>query len=290
MAVPAHLAPPRVPCEEIDGVLYPYAEEEAVVQGHWHYHTVRDATNMVEGLLQGWSRVGIFGDIFVYWRSGRDYRPCAPDLMVLPEIDDPERERRSLYLWRERSHPVFIMEVLSDGTADDDRGEKVRIYRDEIGIPEYFFCDPRTRPVGVWGYSLTDGRYLSIEPDRGGRVWSAELQGWFGADDDGKLRVWNAAGEPMLRYREALALARLESRRARREFRRAEEEARRADQQARRAEEEARRAEEEALRAGEQTQRAEEEARRARDAARQLATAESRVRELEADLRRLRRL
>ncbi len=244
--------------EEIDGVCYPWAEEETVVQGDWHGWTIVDAMNMVTAAMGNRPDARIYSDVYLYWEEGNPAKRIAPDLFVLPEVDQPGRQRRSVKLWQERSRPIFVLEVLSDSTAHEDLSDKYDFYQDEVGVPEYFTCDPFPLPVRVRGYRLGEDGYAAIERDDAGRVWSEQLQVWFGPGSNGRLRLWNAQGEEILNYAEARQ--------------RAEEEARRAEEEARRAEEEARRAEEEA-------RRAEEEARRAE-------SAEARIRELEEQLRR----
>ena len=70
MAVSMTTLQRRRSCEEIDGVLYPYAEEEPAVQGSLHFWTVNEAVNMVGALLRGWPRAAISADVFVFWEEG----------------------------------------------------------------------------------------------------------------------------------------------------------------------------------------------------------------------------
>lgn len=208
--------------EEIDGVLYPYAEEYPVVQGNRHFTAVRDLLNMTEFLLRDQPKAGIFGDLFVFWEEGSPNRAAAPDLLVLPEVADPKAKRQSLRLWEEPSRPIFVLEALSDTTMSVDISAKFEMYQSVVRIPEYFICAPWEDPTEVAGYRLYEGRYEQIPPDDRGRVWSCELHAWFGANEDGLIQIWDASEEPMPRYREMVQ-------RAEDVARRAEEEARRAD-------------------------------------------------------------
>jgi len=247
-------SPARAAGYKPEEIHYPWYEEETVVQGDWHGLTVVEAMNMVSGLLRERPGARAFSDTFLYWEEGNPRKRHAPDLFVFPEVDRPERERKSVRLWQEVSRPVFALEVLSEGTTHEDFGRKYDDYQNEIRIPEYFLCDPAPRPMRLWGYRLSQGVYTAIELDEQGRLWSEGLRAWLGTDDSGMLRIWDAEGRPMPRYQDALRLA--------------EEARRQAEEQAHRAEEQAHRAEEE---------------RRLREAA------EIRLREVEEELRRLKR-
>jgi hypothetical protein len=58
-----------------------------------------------------------------------------------------------------------------------DKGEKKRIYPDELRVPEYFWYDPFSGELA--GFGLREGRYGAIEPDRTGRLKSAVLGLWL---------------------------------------------------------------------------------------------------------------
>ncbi len=229
MAVAIQEKRASVPYEEIDGVRYPWAAEKRVVQGNWHGWTLVDAMNMVTAALQDRPSARAYSDVFLYWEEGNPQKRLAPDLFVLPEVDQPERQRRSVRLWQERSRPIFVLEVLSSSTLHEDLGEKYDLYEQEIRVPEYFVCDPFPLPVRIRGYRLAEGGYVSIEEDAEGRIWSEQLQAWFGIGTSGRLRLWSAQGEELPDYAEARWRAATEARRAEEEARRAEEEARRAE-------------------------------------------------------------
>ncbi len=228
MAVTTEVKPKRVAYEVIDGVRYPWAEEKSVVQGDWHLWTVNEGIGMVQALLRDRPAARVFSDIFLFWEQGNPHKRLAPDLLVLPEVDAPERGRKSVKLWQERSRPAFVLEVLSEETLHEDLGKKWDIYQDEIGVPEYFVCDPLT-PVRVRGYRLVQGTYQAIDADEEGRVWSEQLQAWLGTGSRGRLRVWSREGAEVPTDAEARERVGAETRRADEEARRAEEEARRAE-------------------------------------------------------------
>ena len=222
MAVATEPKAKRVAYEEIDGVRYPWAEEKTVVQGNWHGWTIVEAMQMVGAVLQDRPAARAFTDIFVFWEEGSPHKRVAPDLVVLPDLEEPERERKSVKLWQERSRPSFVLEVLSTDTMHEDLGSKWGTYQDEIRVPEYFVCDPFPLPARLWGYRLVEGVYHAIEPDDQGRFRSEQLGAGLGIDLRGRLRLWDAQGREVPTYDEVRQRAAEEARRAEEEARRAE--------------------------------------------------------------------
>lgn len=204
MAVATQAQRRSVWCEEIDGVLYPYTEEVPVVQSNWHVDAILAAVFMLRALLRDRPTAVAFTDIFVYWERGTPRKKIAPDVLVLPVVEHPERERKALYLWRERSRPNFVMEFLSQSSQEEDLESKMALYQDVLRIPEYFICDP-VQPMELFGMRLVDGAYVEVAPNEDGRLWSEQLRGWLGTDDLGRIQVWDAEGQAIPRYEEALA-------------------------------------------------------------------------------------
>jgi hypothetical protein len=81
--------------------------------------------------------------------------------------------------------------ILSDSTADVDRGEKKIIYQEIWRVPEYFWFDPATEEFA--GFRLSVGEYEAIEPNARNWLWSDEL-GLFLGVHDSKLRLFSAGG------------------------------------------------------------------------------------------------
>jgi Uma2 family endonuclease len=113
------------------------------------------------------------GNMFVYFSRDqlltRDFR--GPDIFVV--LDVPRRERRSWVVWDEGKAPDVVIELLSDTTASVDRGEKKRVYEDQLSVPEYYWYHPFTRELAGW--ILRDGMYQPIATDDTGRLRSTAL-------------------------------------------------------------------------------------------------------------------
>jgi Uma2 family endonuclease len=110
------------------------------------------------------------GNMFVYFSLDQvrhqDFR--GPDFFVVLGV--PKRERKSWVVWQEGKGPDVVIELLSDSTAAQDKGEKKTIYQDRLRVPEYFWFDPFS---GEWaGFRLRDGRYEEIGEDSHGRLLS----------------------------------------------------------------------------------------------------------------------
>ncbi len=113
------------------------------------------------------------GNMFLYFsvEQIRHNDFFSPDFFVA--LDVPRRERKSWVVWQEGKGPDVVIELLSESTAERDRGEKKRIYQDRLRVPEYFWFDPFS---GEWaGFGLVNGIYEPREPDEAGRLISGKL-------------------------------------------------------------------------------------------------------------------
>ena len=99
----------------------------------------------------------------------RDF--LGPDVYVVLGVHD--HMRPSWVIWDEGKAPDVVVEVLAPSTQRRDRGEKKRIYQDDIRAQEYFWYDPDTGERA--GFALRNGRYEPLEVDAEGRMWSEVL-------------------------------------------------------------------------------------------------------------------
>lgn len=127
-------------------------------------------------LLLQWSERQDFyigTNMFVYYSMSQllntDFK--GPDVFVA--LDVPRRERKSWVVWQEGKAPDVVIEILSESTAARDKGEKMRIYRDRLRVPEYFWFDPFSDDWA--GFALRNGVYEAIVPDAAGRLRSDQL-------------------------------------------------------------------------------------------------------------------
>jgi len=241
----------------------------------------------------------------------------GPDVLIALGVE--AAERKSWVVWHEGKAPDVVIELLSESTCKTDKAIKPRVYRDEVGVREYYWVDPfnlddfagfafsphapdshrigNTDPMD----DTDDGQIIlpNLRPDGEGRIVSQVLglvlgpwTGCYGGVNANWLRWYTLNGELLLteeaeRANEEVRRANEEVRRAEEEVRRANENVRRAEENARRAEESIRRAEEkarqEAHRADEEAHRADEEAHRADEEARRADRMAEKLRELGLD-------
>lgn len=153
----------------------------------------------------------------------------GPDFFVV--LNTERKERKSWVVWAEDGkYPNFILEILSDSTAKNDRGLKKQLYQDVFRTPDYFWFDPYSLEFA--GFKLNYRRYEQIVPNEQGWLWSDELQLYLGVVDE-KLRFFTPEGELVLSWEEAEAQ---ERERSEAERERAEAERQRAEAAQERAE------------------------------------------------------
>jgi Uma2 family endonuclease len=188
----------------------------------------------------------VSGNLTVYYspqqRKSEDFR--GPDFFVVLNTED--KPRKSWVVWEENGkYPNVIVELLSNSTAQTDRGLKKQIYQDIFRTPEYFWFDPES--LEFMGFELLRGTYHQLQPNEQGWLWSEQLELYLGIHEK-KLRFFTREGQLVPTPEEA-AIAQQQ---------RANQEQQRAEQEQQRAEQEQQRAEQEQQRANQEQQRAEQ--------------------------------
>ncbi|HIK18101.1 MAG TPA: Uma2 family endonuclease [Leptolyngbyaceae cyanobacterium M33_DOE_097] len=147
-----------------------------------------------------------FGNLTIYYSprqlKSEDFR--GPDFFVV--LGTEPKPRKSWVVWEEDGkYPNVIIELLSDSTAQVDRGLKKQIYQDTFRTPDYFWFDPNT--LEFCGFHLIDGRYQELHPDARGWLWSEQLQLFLGIQER-KLRFFTPDGALVLVPQEAVVIER----------------------------------------------------------------------------------
>jgi len=140
--------------------------------------------------------VYVSGNILLYYRPGNKRRHVSPDVMVVKGLQ--QRDRDNYLLWEEGKAPNVVIEVTSESTREEDLQDKFEIYRDEIGVAEYFLFDPRAEYLNpsLQGHRLSRGRYQPVAPVAG-RLPSKELGLHLHADGR-RLRFYDPAAKRWL--------------------------------------------------------------------------------------------
>ena len=205
---------------------------------------VQQMVLLIRSLELGWKdRTDFYvgGNMFLYFSETQarknDFR--GPDVFVV--MNTTRRERKAWVVWEEDGKtPDVVIELLSESTSSIDRGEKMRIYAQQLRVGEYFLFDPFSGVLEGYELDAPHGVYRPKKPDAAGRFHSertglflGKVHGTpFGVVEADWLR-WIEPGGRVLPTGEEMAadlagLAAAEAARADREAARADAEAERA--------------------------------------------------------------
>jgi Uma2 family endonuclease len=178
------------------GIEWPPTEDELPCDDGMPMETQRHALQMqllIDPLRLFWAdRTDTYvgGNMFIYFSleqvRHQDFR--GPDFFAVLGV--PKRERKSWVVWQEGKGPDVVIELLSESTAAQDKGEKKDIYQDRLRVPEYFWFDPFT---AEWaGFTFRNGGYEPLTEDGQGRLTSQCLElalvRWDGVYQDVEAR------------------------------------------------------------------------------------------------------
>ena len=221
---------------------YPSEDDEPMAATGFHGVQIRTFSDQLARYFSTESAVYIGIDSFIYYYEGDRTKFVAPDIYVVLGAEKYP-ERRSFYTWAEGVMPTVVFEFLSDSTAAQDRGAKLRQYLVDIGVAEYFIHQPEgDKPPEFRGWRRSpSGEIEGIPPDAEGGLFSQRLNLWLRWEDYiGNVRllrpylpdgtpITTSAEEVQLRE-EAQAFAKAETERRREAEARAQQEAERRQQ------------------------------------------------------------
>ena len=179
----------------------------------------------------------VAGNMFIYFSETQarknDFR--GPDVFVV--MNTTRRERKSWVVWEEDGKtPDVVIELLSESTESVDRGEKMRIYAQQLRVGEYFLFDPFSGVLDGYELDAPRAAYRPKKPDEAGRFYSertglflGKVRGTIGGVEADWLR-WIEPGGRVLPTGDEMAAA--ATARADAEMARADAEAVRADAEA----------------------------------------------------------
>ena len=196
MAVISSLVTTNTPLPDID---YPTSDGRPMAESDLHRDVMVAAIDTLQLHYTG-QRVYVSGNILLFYRPGDKRRHVSPDVLVVLGLE--QRRRDNYLLWEEGRAPNVVFEVTSASTRKEDLKDKLAIYRDEIGVAEYFLFDPRAEylnPV-LQGHRLRRGQYTPIVPVAG-RLPSRELGVHLEADGS-QLRFYDPVAERWLLTRQ----------------------------------------------------------------------------------------
>lgn len=134
-----------------------------------------------------------FGNLTIYYspnqRKSEYFR--GPDFFVVLGV--ARKPRKSWVVWEEEGkYPHVIIEILSDSTAETDRGLKKEIYQETFRTPNYFWFDLTS--LEFKGFQLMAGKYEEIAANEQGWLWSQQLELFLGVHDS-QLRFFTPEGK-----------------------------------------------------------------------------------------------
>jgi Uma2 family endonuclease len=167
---------------------YPTSDGKPMGETDWHRKLMNILIETLEAFFAG-QRVYVSGNLLLFYEPGNRRRHVSPDVFVVRGVDNHLRD--NYLLWEERRGPQVVIEVTSASTAQEDQTTKRALYRDTLGVREYFLFDP----YGEWldpplqGFRLRKGMYQPIR-SRHGRLVSSVLK--LHLEGDGEmLRLWD---------------------------------------------------------------------------------------------------
>lgn len=177
------------------------AEDGEPMESAWHRQCMNLLIDQIDQHHRDRDDFYVGGNMFIYYSpaqvKNKDFR--GPDFFYVSDTTrEPEREFWAV--WNENLRtPDVVIELASESTRDEDRGEKFEIYRDTLRVPNYFIFDRESGELEGW--RLERKRYVKLKPDRSGRLFSDELDLFLGAwqgriarSDTNWVRFFDAQG------------------------------------------------------------------------------------------------
>lgn len=148
--------------EVVDEIDYPESDGKPMAETDFHRKQMNETIDRLAAWFAGRSDVYVSGNLFVYYQKGDRTKCLAPDCLVVLGV--PAGDRRMFKAWKEGRLPDFVLEITSRKTRAEDRGEKLRIYRDIWKVREYLLFDPRQEYLtpSFQGHRLVEGEYQPI--------------------------------------------------------------------------------------------------------------------------------
>jgi len=191
--------PAPQPSEPQNAVLFPpgnLESDEPNLESYLHLQQMILLLKCLDWLWKDRTDYFAAGNLTIYYsqrqKKNEDFR--GPDFFVV--LNDEKRPRKSWVVWEEGGkYPNIIIELLSDSTAQTDRGLKKQLYQDIFRTPDYFWFDPHS--LELKGFHLVDGVYQDLEPNEKNLLWSEQLGLYLGVHQE-TLRFFTTDGNLVL--------------------------------------------------------------------------------------------
>jgi Uma2 family endonuclease len=163
-------------------------------ESYLHLRQMMLLIECLEWLWQDRDNFFVAGNLMIYYsynqQKSEEFK--APDFFVALKTK-PDRSRKSWILWEEEGrYPRVIVELLSESTANIDKGFKKNLYEGTFRATNYFWFDPFTLEFA--GFYLVGSKYQPIEPNESGYLWSNPLNLYLGVYEE-TLRYFTPEGK-----------------------------------------------------------------------------------------------
>ena len=167
--------------------------DEPPLETEFHLRQLWLLIQSLESLWKDRQDFYAFGNLTIYYspqqRKSEKFR--GPDFFVV--LGTERKPRKSWVVWQENyKFPNVIVEILSESTAEIDRGLKKQIYQDTFRTPDYFWFDPET--LEFRGFHLVGDEYQELQANENGWLWSQELGLYLGIHQS-QLRFFTGQGQ-----------------------------------------------------------------------------------------------
>ncbi|MDJ0528656.1 MAG: Uma2 family endonuclease [Microcystis sp. M53600_WE12] len=182
--------------DELKEIIFPKSDllsDEPPMETELHLRQLMLLIQSLELLWKDRQDFYAFGNLTIYYspnqRKSEYFR--GPDFFVVLGV--ARKPRKSWVVWEEDGkYPHVIIEILSDSTAETDRGLKKEIYQETFRTPNYFWFDPNS--LEFKGFQLMVGKYEEIAANEQGWLWSQQLELFLGIHDS-QLRFFTPEGK-----------------------------------------------------------------------------------------------
>lgn len=193
-----HLMPsPQSSVAATDDYYYPTGDGRPVGETPAHRDNLLTLCDILERFYASDPMVYVSGNMFVYYVPGNRLKHVSPDVFVVKGVPK-DKPRKAYYTWEEGKCPDVVIELTSASTKEEDVDDKKWIYRDIMGVKEYFLFDPYAEYLdpSLHGFRLQEGEYVSIAPidDR----LPSDILGLHLERHGEKLRLYNPATDSWL--------------------------------------------------------------------------------------------
>jgi Uma2 family endonuclease len=184
-------------------------EGDVMPQRTFHEETTSALRDMLRLRYAAEPGTAVFHDLIMRWGIPGLSEP-SPDIAVVPNVRERERDRGSFWVQKEGTKPVLVIEVVSPFYRQEDLVDKVDIY-ERAGVQEYAIVEQREQRgqmvETVTGYRLANGRYRPILLDDEGWMLLRTV-GLFITLREGRVLLKDAETGERLRNAEELEAAR----------------------------------------------------------------------------------